>query len=106
MLRRRAAQGMVVIVVLAAAPLIVARIWPSAAHYVPPTLLSLFIAMSLLSAFMTWRTESFVRFLGGSDQPPESLANFSKQIKRQRVLTVFTIIFTVIFAVPWVKSIL
>jgi hypothetical protein len=95
-----------VITVLASAPFVVGEIWPTAARYVPPMILSLLIFGNLLLALMTWRTEWMVRFLGGSDQLPESVANLYKGIGRQRVGTVLATLFTVFFAALWIKSLI
>ena len=105
-LRRRAVQGIVVITVLAFAPFVVGKVWPPGARYVPPTILWLLIVGNLFLALTTWRTEWMVRFMGGRNQPPESLENLCKQIGRQRVGTVLATLFTIFFATLWIKSII
>ena len=104
LIRRRAAQAIVFVTLLALAPALVREIFPSVAHLVPPSLL---LGLAALTAFLTlaaWRTEWLVRTLVADPLPPERLAELQKEIPRVRSGAAIGLIVTFVLFTAWMKS--
>jgi hypothetical protein len=104
LIRRRVAQAIVFVALLAFAPVLARELWPSAARFVPPSLLLLLAALTAFLALAAWRTEWLVRVLFADPLQPERLAKLQKELPRQRVTAAIGLVVTGVLIAAWIKS--
>ena len=97
---------MIGVVLLGLAPVAARYVWPSAAPFIPPPLLVLVIAASVVLALVVWRTEWVVRFLVSEPVSPDRLASFEKTAHAQRMSAVIGLIAAAGLLGFWLRSIL
>ena len=93
LVRRRAAQGIVLVALVAGAPFIAAALWPESAKYVPPSLLSILVLVSVAYALLVWRT----------DPPPVTSA---KARYGHRIAAGVGLLLSAFLSILWVRSLL
>lgn len=103
LVRRRAAQGMVLVVVVAGAPFIAGALWPDSAKYVPPSFLSMLVLGSVAYALLVWRTESVFKALFQDHAPPVTLA---KVTNGHRIGAGVGLLLSAFLSVLWVRSLI
>jgi hypothetical protein len=106
LIRRRVVQAMIGVVLLGAAPVVARYIWPSWAPFIPPSLLVLVIAASVVLALLVWRTEWVVRLLVSEPLSPDRLAGFERTAHAQRVRAMIGLVAAAGLLGLWVTSIL
>jgi hypothetical protein len=106
LIRRRAAQAIVLVVLLVFAPVAARELWPSTANFVPPALLLLLTALTVFVALAAWRPEWLGGVLFADSLSPERLARLKKQCHRQRVSAAIGLFVTGVLIAVWVKSLL
>ena len=106
LIRRRAAQAMVLVALLGFGPVVVRELWPSAAGYVPPPMLFILTAVTGVLALAAWRTEWVVTALFAEAEASERMAKARNQLHRLRVSAVVGLFVTGVLIALWVRSLL
>jgi hypothetical protein len=101
LIRRRAAQGLIFVLLVASAPFIANALWPDGAKYVPPPLLSMLVLPSVFYALVIWRTEWVFKVMFQRHPPPATLATVTNG---HRVGAGVGLLLSAFLTVLWLRS--
>ena len=106
LIRRRATQALVVVVVLAFGPVVTRELWPSAGTYVPPAMLLLSTMATVFLALAAWRTEWVVAALFPVSEVPHRMQKIGNDLHRIRTAAAVAGVVDGVLIALWVKSLL
>jgi len=102
LVRRRAVQGILVVLMAVGVPIAASSLWPEGTRYFPPPLLVLLVLLTTLNALLAWRAESFFHTLFPGHVPPVLLTS----ARNLRISASVGLVVSAFLAVLWLKSLI
>jgi hypothetical protein len=106
LLRRRAAQAVVLVAVVGFGPLVARELWPAATSLVPPSMLLLSTLLTGFLALAAWRTEWVVTALFGGAEASQRMDRVRIELHRLRITAAVALFIDGVLIALWVKSLL
>ena len=106
LIRRRAAQAVVLVAVAGFGPLVARELWPAVASSVPPAMLLLSTLLTGFLALAAWRTEWVVTALIGDAEASQRMEKVRNELHRLRITAAVALFIDGVLIALWVKSLL
>jgi hypothetical protein len=103
LVRRRAAQGIILVVLVASAPVVAGALWPDSAKFVPPPLLSMLVLLSVFYALLIWRSQWVFKAVFQGHLPPAKLVSVTQG---HRIGAGIGLLLSAFLAVLWLRSLI